>query len=129
MTVPPEARPARGGAAEDAACRHLEKIGFAVVQRNFRSRDGEIDIVARKGPLLVFVEVRSREDADFGSPEDTVGTRKRRRVAAAARRYLAQASPDSWREARFDVIAIEGSGERAVLRHYPAAFDAKGRAL
>jgi putative endonuclease len=104
-------------------------MGFAVMVRNFRSGDGEIDIVARKGDLLVFVEVRSREDAAFGSPEETVGPRKRRRVVAAARRFLSQVSPASWREARFDVIAIEGTGDSAALRHYPAAFDAKGKIL
>jgi putative endonuclease len=101
-------------AAEERACRHLEREGFIVVERNHRSPGGEIDIVARKGGLLLFVEVRSREDAAFGSPEETVGRKKRLRVAAAA---------------RFDVIAIEGSGEGAVLRHYPGAFDAKGKVL
>ena len=69
MTLMPEARKARGNAAEDQACRHLEGTGFTIVERNFRTRGGEIDIVARKGDLLVFVEVRSREVADFGSPE------------------------------------------------------------
>jgi putative endonuclease len=116
-------------AAEERACRHLEREGFIVVERNHRSPGGEIDIVARKGGLLLFVEVRSREDAAFGSPEETVGRKKRLRVAAAARRYLACAPPGSWEEARFDVIAIEGSGEGAVLRHYPGAFDAKGKVL
>jgi putative endonuclease len=118
-----------GCAAEDAACRYLTGAGFAILARNFRSRDGEIDIVARKGALLVFAEVRSREDAEFGSPEETVGPGKRRRVVAAARHYLSGTPPESWQEARFDVIAIEGSGDNAVLRHYPAAFDSKGKIL
>jgi putative endonuclease len=126
---PPEARRAQGDAAEERACRHLDRSGFTIVERNFRTRGGEIDIVARKGDALVFVEVRSREDADFGAPEETVTLAKRRRIVAAARRYLANVPPSSWREARFDVIAIEGSGEAAVLRHYPAAFDAKGKIL
>ena len=129
MTFPPEERRGAGLAAEERACRHLEKEGFTVTARNYRSPGGEIDIVARRDGLLVFVEVRSREDAAFGSPEETVGPRKRLRVASAARRYLAAASPDSWQEARFDVIAIEGSGEAAELRHYEAAFDAKGKIL
>ena len=129
MIPPPEARRAQGGAAEDRACRHLEGAGFTIVDRNFRTRGGEIDIVARKGDVLVFVEVRSREDADFGTPEESVTPAKRRRIVAAARRYLSNVPPSSWREARFDVIAIEGSGEAAVLRHYPAAFDAKGKVL
>lgn len=99
------------------------------MERNFRTPGGEIDIVARKGDVLVFVEVRSREGSGFGTPEESVTPAKRRRIVAAARRYLSSASPSSWREVRFDVIAIEGSGEDAELRHYPAAFDAKGKVL
>ena len=129
MIPPPEARRAQGDAAEDRACRHLDRSGFTIVERNFRTRGGEIDIVARKGDVLVFVEVRSREVPDFGTPEETVTHAKRLRIVAAARRYLATVPPSSWREARFDVIAIEGSGEAAVLRHYSAAFDAKGKIL
>jgi putative endonuclease len=102
---------------------------LTIVERNFRTRGGEIDIVARKGDVLVFVEVRSREVADFGTPEESITPAKRRRIVAAARRYLSKVPPSSWREARFDVIAIEGSGDAVVLRHYPAAFDAKGKIL
>ncbi len=129
MTLPPEARKAQGDAGEERACRHLEKMGFGIVERNFRTEGGEVDVVARKGDALVFVEVRSREDAGFGTPEESVDLRKRLRVVRAARAYLSSVPPSSWREARFDVIAVEGSGEAAVLRHYPAAFDAKGKIL
>jgi putative endonuclease len=79
--------------------------------------------------VLVFVEVRSLEVPDFGSPEESVTPAKRRRIVGAARQYLLNVPPSSWREARFDVIAIEGSGDDAALRHYPAAFDAKGKIL
>ncbi|MBE0605512.1 MAG: YraN family protein [Deltaproteobacteria bacterium] len=129
MTHPPEARRAQGDAAEERACRHLDRSGLTIVERNYRTKAGEIDIVAREGDVLVFVEVRSREDADFGKPEESVTPAKRRRIVAAARRYLSDVPPSSWREARFDVIAIEGSGDAAVLRHYPAAFDARGKIL
>ncbi|MBW6503633.1 YraN family protein [bacterium] len=129
MTLPPEARRARGDTAEDLACRHLEGSGCTIVERNFRTKGGEIDIVAREGDVLVFVEVRSREDAGFGTPEESVTPAKRRRVVAAARRYLSGVPPSSWREARFDVIAVQGSGGATALRHYPAAFDAKGKIL
>ncbi len=129
MIPPPEARRAQGDAAEERACRHLEGSGLTIVERNFRTRGGEIDIVARKGDVLVFVEVRSREDADFGMPEESVTPAKRRRIVGAARQYLSKVPPSSWREARFDVIAIEGSGDTVELRHYPAAFDAKGKIL
>jgi putative endonuclease len=129
LIPPPEARRAQGDAAEERACRHLEGAGFTIVERNFRTRGGEIDIVARKGDVLVFVEVRSREVPDFGTPEESVTPAKRRRIVATARKYLSNVPPSSWREARFDVIAIEGSGTAAELRHYPAAFDAKGKTL
>ena len=129
MTLSPEERRGGGNAAEERACRHLEGAGLTIVERNFRTGGGEIDIVARKGDVLVFVEVRSREDADFGTPEESVTPAKRRRIVGAAKRYLSDVPPSSWSEARFDVIAIEGSGEAAVLRHYPAAFDAKGKIL
>jgi putative endonuclease len=129
MIHPPEARRAQGDAAEERACRHLDRSGFTIVERNYRTRGGEIDIVARKGDLLVFVEVRSREVPGLGTPEESVTPAKRRRVVVAARRYLSDVPPSSWREARFDVIAIDGSGDDATLRHYPAAFDAKGKIL
>ncbi len=129
MIHPPEARKGQGDAAEERACLHLGRSGLTIVERNFRTRGGEIDIVARKGDVLVFVEVRSREVPGFGTPEESVTPAKRRRIVAAARQYLSKVPPSSWREARFDVIAIEGSGDAAALRHYPAAFDAKGKTL
>ena len=129
MTHPPEARRAQGDAAEERACRHLEASGLAIVEKNYRTKGGEIDIIARKGDVLVFVEVRSREDAGFGTPEESITPAKRRRIVVTARDYLSKVPSSSWREARFDVIAIEGSGEAAVLRHFPAAFDAKGKIL
>lgn len=129
MIHPPEARKTQGDEAEERACRHLDWSGFTIMERNFRTKGGEIDIVARKGDVLVFVEVRSREIPDFGTPEESVTPAKRRRIVGAARQYLSNVPPSSWREARFDVIAIEGNGDAAVLRHYPAAFDAKGKIL
>jgi len=129
LIAPPEARRTKGAAAEERACRHLEESGLTIVERNFRTRGGEIDIVARQGDLLVFVEVRSLESPGFGTPEASVTPAKRRRIVAAARRFLSDLPASSWREARFDVIAIEGSGGAAALRHYPAAFDARGKIL
>jgi putative endonuclease len=126
---PPEARRAQGDVAEERACRHLERSGVTIVERNYRTKGGEIDIVAREGDVLVFVEVRSLEAPDFGTPEESVTPAKRRRIVRAAREYLSNVPPSSWREARFDVIAIEGSGAAAALRHFSAAFDAKGKIL
>ena len=129
MTTPPEGRKGQGDAAEERACRHLERAGMTVAARNYRAGGGEADIVARKGDLLVFVEVRSREGSSCGTPEESVGLAKRQRIVRAARHYLSTIPAASWREARFDVIAIEGRGDTAVLRHYPGAFDARGKIL
>ena len=118
-----------GDEAEKTACAFLERKGIRVVERNFRARGGEIDIVARQGDVLVFVEVRFREEEEFGAPEETVGFAKRRKIAAAAREYIGKIPPASWREARFDVVALVGAGPGAVIRHYPGAFDAKGKIL
>lgn len=127
--APADGRFAAGRAAEDEACRFLAALGMAIVGRNVRSGGGEIDVVARLGRTLVFVEVRSRAGSAFGAPEETVGHAKRRRVAAAARAYLRDVPPSSWDEARFDVVAVEGEeGEREV-RHYPNAFDGTGKVL
>ncbi|MGE5188646.1 MAG: YraN family protein, partial [Gemmatimonadota bacterium] len=97
--------------------------------RNFRGRGGEIDIVAREGDVVVFVEVRLREDGSCAAPEETVTPGKRRRIVSAARAYLATIPPGDWTEARFDVAGVEGSGPDAVIRYYRNAFDAKGKVL
>ncbi len=110
-------------------CNYVEKHGMRIEARNFRRRGGEIDIVARDGDVLAFVEVRFREEGAFGAPEETVTPLKRRRIASAARAYLSTVSPTSWKEARFDVAAVEGSGPAAVIRYYRGAFDAKGKIL
>jgi len=126
----PDPRRVLGLAAEEAACRFLERErGMTIVARNVRTPAGEIDIVARDGPVLVFVEVRCRSRDDRGLPEESVGRAKRLRVAAAAKRYLAEAAPEGWQEARFDVLALDGTGEGASVRHYPGAFDARGNLI
>ncbi|NNF83526.1 MAG: YraN family protein [Deltaproteobacteria bacterium] len=129
MTRPPEERAAAGREAEDAVCAYLREREMRVVERNFRARGGEIDIIARDGDILAFVEVRFREEDGHGLPEESVGPAKRRKIVTAARAYLAMVSPDSWREARFDVAAVEGGGDAPAIRYYPGAFDAKGKIL
>jgi putative endonuclease len=129
MSFPPGSTREAGAEAEDAACLFLEGLGLRVVERNFRVRGGEIDIVARQGDVLVFAEVRFREDEEFGGPEESVGIAKRRRVITAAREYLRRVPPSSWKEARFDVVAVVGTGPKPAIRHYPGAFDAKGKLI
>lgn len=129
MTRKPEERTAAGREAEESVCAYLRKRGMVIVERNFRARGGEIDLIARDGDVLAFVEVRFRTEDGHGLPEESVGEAKRKRIAAAARAYLSTISPGSWREARFDVAAVDGSGAAPAIRYYPAAFDARGKIL
>ena len=77
-----------GSAAEDLAARYLEGQGLAIVDRNWRCRTGEIDLIARDGATLVFVEVRLRTSAAFGGAAASIDAHKQRRILQAARLYL-----------------------------------------
>jgi putative endonuclease len=125
----PEERTSTGREAEEWVCAYLRERGMEIVKRNFRARGGEIDLIAREGDVLAFVEVRFRTEDGHGLPEESVGSAKRKRITAAARAYLSTISPDSWREARFDVAALDGSGAAPAIRYYRAAFDARGKLL
>lgn len=97
----------KGRSAEGRAAEHLASLGYEIIERNARTAGGELDIVARQGTELVFIEVRSRADDRAGGPEDTVGPAKRRRVARAAAAYLFERNPHR-DTCRFDVVAITG---------------------
>jgi len=101
-----------GRKGEEEACRFLRSLGYAIVARNWRTRFGEIDIVARDEDVLAFIEVKARSGAEFGGPEGAVGWRKRRRMIAAAKGFLAATRSDL--AARFDVVAFEGDDVRLV---------------
>jgi putative endonuclease len=101
---------------EDAACAYLERIGYRIVGRNVRCGRGEIDLIARDGDTLVFVEVKARRTRSHGSALAAVDARKRNRLRALAGDFL-QFSP-AGTKARFDVLAIDG--ER--VAHHQGAF-------
>jgi putative endonuclease len=111
-----------GARGEDAAVELLRAGGYRIVARNHRCPRGEIDVIAEKDDLLVFVEVRTRATSAFGGPEETVGARKQRRVIAAARDYLAQRRGRA-KAARFDVIAVVDGPQGPALTHIENAFD------
>ena len=91
--------------AEDLAARHLRRKGYKILHRNLRLDRFELDIVARKGDTVVFVEVRSKEDDGVSAPEETIRHTKRQHLRAAARRYLARyEEPELYY--RFDVIGV-----------------------
>lgn len=94
----------RGRQAEEAALDHLRRLGFKLVARNFRCRHGELDLVMEDKETLVFVEVRYRRSDKFGSAEESIDGRKRRRIVNAASYYLAANRLD--RAVRFDVVAF-----------------------
>lgn len=93
-----------GSAAEDLAARYLEAHGLVILDRNWRCRAGEIDLVAREGATLVFVEVRLRTSAVFGGAAASVDAHKQRRILQAARLYLA-GRPDA--PCRCDVVVLD----------------------
>jgi putative endonuclease len=109
-----------GAAAETMACRFLESQGFTVLQRNFRTRRGEIDIVAREGDTLVFVEVKYRQGAHCGLPEEAVPPGKQRQILGVARAFLREAD---W-PCRFDVVAMDATPAGPRFRLYRDAFRA-----
>lgn len=120
-------RRASGRAAEDLAAAFLEARGLEILDRNHAIRRGEVDLVARDGDVLCFVEVRSRRSEAQGGPEETVGAAKARRVVAAASDWAARHGGLD-RPIRFDVVAVtllEDQPPR--VEHFPGAFDADGR--
>lgn len=111
----------KGADAEDRALHYLQRQGLTLVQRNFRARGGEIDLVMRERDLLVLVEVRKRSSARYGDAAESVDARKRGRIVLAARWLLMQQPALSRLTTRFDVIAIDGEDRINWIR---AAFDA-----
>ncbi len=105
-----------GRGAEEAAARYLCALGFTILKRNLRAPGGEIDIVARDGETLVFVEVKARRTRTCGSALGAVDARKRRRLRAAAADYLQFVAPEA--KARFDVLTFDGT----TLRLHRNAF-------
>lgn len=109
-----------GEKAEDMALEHLLSQGMRLVERNFRCRRGEIDLVMRDGASLVFVEVRYRSSPRFGSSLESVDARKRARLAAAASHYIMLRREDC--PARFDVVALAPGPERCSIQWVKNAF-------
>lgn len=121
---PPEHTRARGRAAEDLAVEHLVAHGYVLVARNVLLDPGELDLVARDGDTLCFVEVKARENALCGLAVEGIGPRQRRRIVRAATLYLALHRWDG--PCRFDVLGLDrdaatGEWRYTLLRD---AFDA-----
>lgn len=120
-------RQAVGKRGEDAAARFLKKRGLDIVERNVRSRFGEIDLVAREGKTLVFVEVKCRRARDGDPPQAAVTPPKQRRLGRLASGYLRRKRLTEV-PCRFDVVAVilDARGSVTDIRHLKHAFTAEG---
>src|SRR5512135_340059 len=94
-----------GKRGEELAAKHLKGLGYDVIEKNYRTQVGEIDIVAKDGGTLVFVEVKSRRDLNFGPPELAVNFHKRRQLSRAALLYMTRKKKVST-PCRFDVVCV-----------------------
>ncbi len=110
-----------GRIGETEAVGYLEKKGFVILERNYRAERGEIDIIAREGDTLVFVEVKTKRQDGFGEPEDWVGRKKQDQIAKVAMRYLQEKNLDNV-DCRFDVIAIGYENGKKKISHIQDAF-------
>lgn len=111
-----------GRTGEELAFKLLKKKGYRILERNYKSPLGEIDIIAREGKTLVFVEVKTRSTADFGTAKWAVDSRKQRKVSMVALDYLKRRSLLE-HPARFDVVAIDFDQEREKIELFQNAFD------
>ncbi len=116
-----EERLSLGRWGEEEAVRFLRRLGMKIVERNFRTPVGEIDIIARHGRTLVFIEVKTRRGNLFGTPQEAVGPFKQRQIVRTAQWYLNNGSGRGL-QPRFDVIAVRPAGAGAQIEHIPDAF-------
>jgi putative endonuclease len=114
---------ALGKAGEDLAEKYLCRKNYEILKRNFRSKLGEIDIIARDGKTLVFCEVKTRVSTQYGQPFEAVTPRKQATIRAVAEMYLAVAkNPPNLNGIRFDVVSILSTNEGIKIRHFENAF-------
>jgi putative endonuclease len=112
-----------GKSGEDLACRELRRRGYTIVARRYRGRCGELDIVARDGPTLVFVEVKARACRSFGDAAEAVTGQKRHRIAQLAIEYMMRHHLTDV-PCRFDVVSIQFTAGAAAVEVFQNAFDA-----
>jgi len=113
----------KGRMGEDLAVAFAEAHGLRILDRNFRCPLGEIDLIARDGTMIVFIEVRSRYGMGYGSPQESVTREKQRRLTQLAHWYL-KARRMEGSHARFDVLAILWKGREPEITWIPNAFEA-----
>jgi len=118
-----DSRQALGMSGEDLACAELQRRGYVIVKRRYRTRFGEIDIIAKDGPTTVFIEVKARMTQEFGGAAAAMTRWKQRRIARMAVDYLARQNLHDC-PCRFDVVAIDFNESEPRIIVYPNAFNA-----
>lgn len=124
--MPPPDRRTLGRLGEDAALAYLQAQGYILIERNWRCRAGELDLVMQAGSELVFVEVRARRGAAAGTPAESLTATKQARLIALGEHYLATLpEPLAW---RIDVVLLEldRQGRVLLLEHLPNAIEGQG---
>ncbi|MBQ0718680.1 MAG: YraN family protein [Gammaproteobacteria bacterium] len=109
----------RGATAESLAGHYLSQQGLKIVARNYRTQRGEIDIIARDGETLVFVEVRLRSNPGFGGAAHSIDARKQARLISAAQHYLLQTGLTDAQPCRFDAICLSTIATSSAGEHSP----------
>jgi putative endonuclease len=112
-----------GADGEKAAEEFLRRRRYTIVERNYRCRAGEVDLIALDGTTIVFVEVKTRRGEGFGTPLDAVDRRKQRQVCRAAQQFIAERRLQD-REARFDVVGVWWEAGRLMCELVQNAFEA-----
>ncbi len=108
-----------GSAHEACAAEYLTGCGYRILERNFRCRAGEIDLIARDGEYLVFVEVKYRRDPSAGDPLEAVDRKKQRKISRTAAYYCLRAGYGETTPCRFDVVAFRGEEIQLVKNAFP----------
>lgn len=109
-----------GKQGEEEAVRFLREKGYEILARNYRHQHAEIDLIAKKAKLLVFVEVKTRTNVSFGNPEEFVSYTKAKLVMKAAEQYIFKT--DWMHDIRFDVVAVTIAGNELRIKHIEDAF-------
>ena len=125
VVVPGDSRQSLGKHGEDLACRELLRLGYAILDRRYRTRIGELDIVARDGETVVFVEVKARGSGRCGAAAEAVTPLKRRKLAQMAADYVARRRLER-SPCRFDVVAVEVGHPAPRVTIFRSAFSVDG---
>ena len=111
-----------GKESETLAVRYLKKNGYKILEQNYRNKIGEIDIIAKKKGVLVFVEVKARKTHGFGNPKWAVTSKKQRKISMVALYYL-KATKQTHVKARFDVVALSSAKDNLQIEIIKNAFE------